>query len=107
MSLAASAKWLVWKHSSREKVFEDSRTIGSSGSAPFSGDDSFVEPKTSEKSLQMRILDPSTIRVGTTLLPYIATAVVSTRAPGQRCFTRLITISLFIFSFPVGADWRR
>src|SRR5207247_11296515 len=32
MSLAASAKRLVWKHSSRGKVFEDSRTMGSSGS---------------------------------------------------------------------------
>src|SRR6266516_3115697 len=56
MSLAASAKWLVWKHSSRFlKTLEQAE--GMEGT-PLSGDDSFAEPKTSEKSLQMRILDP-------------------------------------------------
>jgi hypothetical protein len=58
MSLAASAKRLVWKHSSRGrflKTLEQSEAV----EAPrLAGDDSFAEPKTGEKSLQMRILDP-------------------------------------------------
>src|SRR6266496_6683486 len=59
MSLTASAKRLVWKHSSREKVFLKTLEQSEAGEAtPLSGDDSFVEPKTSEKSLQMRIVDP-------------------------------------------------
>jgi hypothetical protein len=59
MLLTASAKRLVWKHSSREKFFL--KTLEQSEAAeatPLSGDDSFVEPKTSDKSLQMRIVDP-------------------------------------------------
>ena len=58
MSLTASAKRLVWKHSSREdflKTLEQSEAVETT---PLSGDDSFAESKTSEKSLQMRILDP-------------------------------------------------
>src|SRR5437764_4606808 len=59
MSLAASAEWLVWKHSSRGKVFlktlEQSKAVEAT---PLAGDDSFVEPKTSDKSLQVRIVDP-------------------------------------------------
>src|SRR5256886_8339124 len=59
MSLPASAKRLVWKYSSRGKVFlktlEQSEAVEATTLA---GDDSFVEPKTSDKSLQVRILDP-------------------------------------------------
>ena len=45
-------------------------------------------------------------RLGTTLLLYIATALVSTRVPGHRCFIRRTSISLSIFSFFTGDDWR-
>jgi hypothetical protein len=59
MSLPASAKRLVWKYSFRVKVFlktlEQSEAVEATTLA---GDDSFVEPKTSDRSLQMRILDP-------------------------------------------------
>jgi hypothetical protein len=55
MSLAASAKRLVWKHSSRRRFL---KTLEQVEATPLAGDDSFAEQKTSDKSLQMRILDP-------------------------------------------------
>ena len=61
MSLTALAKSLVWKHSSRKKLFLKTLQAVRSQSVeavPFSGDDSLVGPKTSEESLQMWIIDP-------------------------------------------------
>src|SRR5437762_11961033 len=58
MSLAASAKRLVWKHSSRGRFLKTLEQLEAVEATPLAGDDSFVEPETSEKSLQMRILDP-------------------------------------------------
>src|SRR6266496_5227591 len=60
MSLAASAKPLAWERSSSEKSLKilQSAESGTKEAAPLSGDYSFVEPKTTSKSLQMRILDP-------------------------------------------------
>src|SRR5438876_1580932 len=60
MSLAASARLLAWERSSSEKVLKVLQPAKSETkeAAPLSGDDSFVEPKTRDKSLQMRILDP-------------------------------------------------
>src|SRR5438552_5850609 len=58
MSMAASAKRLVWKHSSRGKFLKTLEQSEVMEGTPLSGDDSFEEPKTSDKSLQMRILDP-------------------------------------------------
>ena len=60
MSLAASAKPLARERSSSEnflKVLQQAES-GTTEAAPISGDYSFVEPKTTSKSLQMRILDP-------------------------------------------------
>ena len=60
MSLAASVKQWVWERSSREKSLETFQVAKSEAmdAAPFSGDDSFVQRKTGEESLQMRICDP-------------------------------------------------
>src|SRR6266487_2008757 len=60
MSLAASAKRLVWKRSPREKPLKTLQAAKSQTmeAPPFSGDDSFVERQSSEESLQMRICDP-------------------------------------------------
>ena len=60
MSLIASARLLQWKRSSSEKVLKvlQSAKSETEEAAPVSRDYSFVEPKTSGKSLQMRILDP-------------------------------------------------
>src|SRR5437016_11253849 len=60
MSLAASARLLAWERSSSEKVLKVLQPAKSETkeAAPLSGDYSFVEPKTSRESLQMRILDP-------------------------------------------------
>jgi Acetyltransferase (GNAT) domain len=58
MSLTASAMRFVWKHSSRQrflKTLEQSEAVEPTSLA---GDDRFVEPKTSDKSLRVRILDP-------------------------------------------------
>jgi hypothetical protein len=41
------------------------------------------------------------------LLPYIAMPVASTPAPGQKFFTKLITIGPSTFSFPADAGWQR
>ena len=58
MSLAASATRLVWKHSSRGRFLKTLEQWEAVEAMPLAGDDSFAEPKTSDKSLQMRILDP-------------------------------------------------
>jgi hypothetical protein len=60
MSLAASARLLASERSSSEKVLKILQPIRSETkeTASLSGDYSFVESKTSGKSLQMRILDP-------------------------------------------------
>src|SRR6266566_9725631 len=60
MSLAASARLLAWERSSSEnflKVLQPAE-LATKEPAPVSGDYSFVEPKTSGESLEMRILDP-------------------------------------------------
>ncbi len=60
MSFAVSAKPLARERSSSEnflKVLQQAES-GTKEAAPISGDYSFVEPKTTSKSLQMRILDP-------------------------------------------------
>jgi hypothetical protein len=59
MSFAASAKLLAWERSCSEilKVLQAS-TSEAKEVAPLSGEHSFVEEKSSDKSLQMRILDP-------------------------------------------------
>jgi hypothetical protein len=59
MSLAGSAKPLARERSSSEN-FLKALLQAESGTkaAPISGDYSFLEPKTTSKSLQMRILDP-------------------------------------------------
>jgi len=51
---------LAWERSSSEKVLKVLQPAKSETkeAAPLSGDYSFVEPKTTSKSLQMRILDP-------------------------------------------------
>src|SRR5881409_194993 len=58
MSLAASAMRLVWKHSSRGRFLKTLKQSEAVEATQLSGDDSFEEPKTSDKSLQLRILDP-------------------------------------------------
>jgi hypothetical protein len=60
MSLAASAKPLARERSSSENFLKalQQAESGTTEAAPISGDYSFVEPKTTSKSLQMRILDP-------------------------------------------------
>ncbi len=60
MSLAASAKPLARERSSSENFLKalQQAESGTKETAPISGDYSFVEPKTTSKSLQMRILDP-------------------------------------------------
>src|SRR5437016_1432747 len=58
MSMAASAKRLVWKLSSRGKFLKTLEQSEVMEGTPLSGDDSFAEPKTGDKSLQVRILDP-------------------------------------------------
>src|SRR5437016_660412 len=58
MSMAASAKRLVWKLSSRGKFLKTLEQSEVMEGTPLSGDDSFAEPKTGDKSLQMRITDP-------------------------------------------------
>src|SRR4029077_16137649 len=58
MSLTASAMRFVWKHSPRRRFLKTLEQSESVETTPLSGDDSFVEPKTSDKSLQVRILDP-------------------------------------------------
>src|SRR5437016_13135245 len=60
MSLAASAKPLARERSSSENFLKalQQAESGTKEAAPISGDYSFVEPKTTSKSLQMRILDP-------------------------------------------------
>ncbi len=60
MSLAASAKPLARERLSSEiflKTLQQPES-GTKEASPVSGDYSFVEPKTTSKSLQMRILDP-------------------------------------------------
>src|SRR4029077_10536505 len=60
MSLAASAKRLVRERSPREQPLKTLQPakLQPTEAASFSGDDFFVEPKTSDKSLQMWIIDP-------------------------------------------------
>src|SRR6266480_717324 len=60
MSFAASAKQLAWERSPSENVLKilQPAESGTKEATPLSGDYSFVEPKTTSKSLQMRILDP-------------------------------------------------
>jgi hypothetical protein len=59
MSLTASAKLPVQERSFSEKVLKALQPKSETKeAAPFSGDYSFAEPKASDKSLQMRILDP-------------------------------------------------
>src|SRR6266540_6937221 len=60
MSLAASAKQWVRERSPREKSLETLQVAKSEAmdAAPFSGDDSFVEQRLGEESLEMRICDP-------------------------------------------------
>ena len=60
MSLAVSAKPLARERSSSENFLKalQQAESGTKEAAPISGDSSFVEPKTTSKSLQMRILDP-------------------------------------------------
>ena len=60
MSLAASAKPLARERSSSENFLKTLQQAesGTKEAAPISGDYSFVEPKTTSKSLEMRILDP-------------------------------------------------
>src|SRR4029077_8117951 len=58
MSLTASAMRFVWKHSPRRRFLKTLEQSESVETTPLSGDDSFAEPKTSDKSLQVRILDP-------------------------------------------------
>jgi hypothetical protein len=60
MSLAASAKPLARERSSSENFLKalQQAESGTKEAAPISGAYSFVEPKTTSKSLQMRILDP-------------------------------------------------
>ncbi len=58
MSLAASAKWSVWKHSSRGRFLKTLEQSEAVEATRLAGDDSFVEPKTSDKSLQMWIINP-------------------------------------------------
>ncbi len=60
MSLAVSAKPLARERSSSENFLKARQQAesGTTEAAPISGDYSSVGPKTSDKSLQMRILDP-------------------------------------------------
>ena len=60
MSLAASAKPLARERLSSENFLKalQQAELGTKEAAPVSGDYSFVEPKTTSKSLEMRILDP-------------------------------------------------
>src|SRR5436190_20659867 len=60
MSLAASGKPLARERSSSENFLKalQQAESGTTEAAPISGDYSSVEPKTSDKSLQMGILDP-------------------------------------------------
>src|SRR5205814_7130865 len=60
MSLAASARPLARERSSSENFLKalQQAESGTKEAAPISGDYSFVEPTTTSKSLQMRILDP-------------------------------------------------
>ncbi len=60
MSRTASAKLLVSKRSPSEKILKVLQPTQSEAkeAVPVSGDYSFVEPKTTAKSLQMRIFDP-------------------------------------------------
>src|SRR5437879_10772318 len=60
MSLAASARLLARERSSSENFLKalQQAELGTKEAAPVSGDYSFVEPKTTSKSLEMRILDP-------------------------------------------------
>src|SRR6266478_206149 len=60
MSLAASAKPLARERSSSENFLKalQQAESGTKEAAPISGDYSFVEPKTTSKSLQMRIINP-------------------------------------------------
>ena len=58
MSLTASAMRFVWKHSSRRRFLKTLEQSEALEATPLAGDDSFVESKTSDKSLQVRILDP-------------------------------------------------
>jgi hypothetical protein len=60
MSRTASAKLLAWKRSSSEKILKVLQSTQSEAKEAVSlpGDYSFVEPKTTGKSLQMRIFDP-------------------------------------------------
>src|SRR5207244_13084718 len=60
MSLAASARLLARERSSSENFLKalQQAELGTKEAAPVSGDYSFVEPKTTSKSLEMRLLDP-------------------------------------------------
>src|SRR5207247_7210974 len=60
MSLAASARPLARERSSSENFLKalQQAESGTKEAAALSGDYSLVEPKTTSKSLQMRILDP-------------------------------------------------
>ena len=48
----------MWKRSSRKGFLKTLEQLEAVEATPLSGDDSFTESKTGEKSLQMRILDP-------------------------------------------------
>src|SRR6266550_8604402 len=60
MSLVASARLLQWERSSSKKALKVLQSANSETeeAVPLSGDYSFVEPRTSGKSLQMRLLNP-------------------------------------------------
>jgi Acetyltransferase (GNAT) domain len=60
MSRTASAKLLAWKRASSEKILKVLQPTQSEAkeAVPLSDDYSFVEPKTTGKSLQMRVMDP-------------------------------------------------
>ena len=109
MSLAASAKRWVWKRSSREKSLKTLEVANQQAveAAPFSGDDSFVEPKTSEESLQMRILDPVHNPGWDHVVALHRDAGCFHTSAWAKVLHKLITISLFTFSFPADAGWRR
>jgi len=74
---------------------------------PLSGDCSFVKPKTTGKSLQMRILDPVHQPGWDHIVLCIAMPVVFTPVLGQRCSTNLMATGPSIFTFSADTDWRR
>src|SRR5438067_475229 len=60
MSVAASAKQLAWKHSPRKSFLKTLQPDAAESveTARFSSEDSWVESKANEESLQMQICDP-------------------------------------------------